>query len=382
MLIESLNVSHFRGIRHLGLENLTNVNLLLGKNNVAKTTVLEALFLFAAANVDVWANKVDGERGLLGSDQGFAYLFYRFDSNQPIELNANLLVDEYASGHLFDVHRYRLDVSVEAVSNPENNSQWLTPKFSQLSTSIKQDYSTEGVNKIRVTVHSTEPSSKKPLSVTLNRRNYSHNNNRGTIGRGSSNRALTNQSDFGQWLSTRMSFSDLYTRVEHLIVTKQDERLVEILRLIDPRIRSIALGGNDTIYFDLGKHLPTLLPLNLMGDGVQRLLSIIAALAIRPGSVVLIDEIDNGLHYSTLRVLWQAILSAAKEYKVQIIATTHSAEALRHLTIVLDDQQWSNFRSTVAVYTLVKDDNDVILSYRYDHEQLEFALEHDVEVRN
>ncbi|MCB2407020.1 AAA family ATPase [Hymenobacter lucidus] len=381
MLIQSLHVSHFRGIRHLKLENLTNVNLLLGKNNVAKTSVLEALFLFAAANVEVWANKIDNERGLLGSDQGFAYLFYGFDSNQPIELGADIVVDEYVSGHLFDVHRYRLDVGVEAVSNPDSNSQWLTPKFSQLSTSLKQEYQTEGVNKIRVTVFSTEPSAKKPLSVTLSRRSYGHNT-RVSTSRSGPNRSLINQSDFGQWLSTRMSFSDLYTRVEHLIVTKQDERLVEILRLIDHRIKSIALGSNDTIYFDLGGHLPTLLPLNLMGDGVQRLLSIIAALAIRPGAVVLIDEIDNGLHYSTLRVLWQAILSAAKEYKVQIIATTHSAEALRHLTGVLDDKQWADLRSTVAVYTLVKDDKDTIKSYRYDYEQLEFALEHDVEVRN
>ena len=122
--------------------------------------------------------------------------------------------------------------------------------------------------------------------------------------------------------------------------------------------------------------------INSMGEGIQRLLCIVAAIATNPGGTLLIDEIDNGLHYSALRILWKGILQAAREYDVQIVATTHSAEALRHLTWVLDEEENASYRDDVAAYTLIRATDDTVRSFRYDYEQLEFALEHDMEVRN
>lgn len=100
------------------------------------------------------------------------------------------------------------------------------------------------------------------------------------------------------------------------------------------------------------------------------------------GAVVLIDEVDNGLHYSALRILWKGILQAAREYDVQVFATTHSAEALRHLTWVLDDEENASYRDEVAVYTLIRADDDTVRTYRHDYEQLDYALDHGVEIRN
>lgn len=80
--------------------------------------------------------------------------------------------------------------------------------------------------------------------------------------------------------------------------------------------------------------------------------------------------------------MWKGILLAAREYNVQIISTTHSAEALRHLTWVLDDEEHKDYRDDVAAYTLIRANDDIVHSYRYNYEQLEFALEHDMEVRN
>ena len=119
-----------------------------------------------------------------------------------------------------------------------------------------------------------------------------------------------------------------------------------------------------------------------MGDGMQRLLAVITALSTVSGGIVLIDEIDNGLHYSALRILWKGILQAAREYDVQVFATTHSAEALRHLTWVLDEEENASFRDGVAAYTLIRTKDDEVRSFRYNHEQLEFAMDNDIEVRN
>lgn len=142
------------------------------------------------------------------------------------------------------------------------------------------------------------------------------------------------------------------------------------------------LGAAGQIYFDLGNDFRTLLPLNLMGEGIQRLLDVITSIAHTAGGIVLIDEIDNGLHYSALRTLWKGILQAAREYDVQVFATTHSAEALRHLTWVLDDEENASYRNDVAAYTLIRATDDEVKNYRYNYGQLEFALERGIEVRN
>lgn len=105
-------------------------------------------------------------------------------------------------------------------------------------------------------------------------------------------------------------------------------------------------------------------------------------MAHTPGAVIQIDEIDNGLHYSTLRILWKGILQAAREFDVQVFVTTHSAEALRNLTWVLDDEENASYRDEVAAYTLIRAKDDTVSSFRYDASQLEFALEHDIEIRN
>ena len=73
---------------------------------------------------------------------------------------------------------------------------------------------------------------------------------------------------------------------------------------------------------------------------------------------------------------------AARKHDVQIITTTHSAEALRNLTWVLDDEENASYRDDVAAYTLIRADDDTVRSYRHDYGQLEYALEHGIEVRN
>lgn len=183
-------------------------------------------------------------------------------------------------------------------------------------------------------------------------------------------------------LTTSIDRDTLSIKLEELKVNKQVDEMLQVLRLVDSRIEKIDLGANGQIYLDLGENFRTLLPLKLMGEGVQRLLDIISALASTQGGVVLIDEIDNGLHYSTLRILWKGILQAAHKYDVQVIATTHSAEALRHLTWVLDDEKGIIYRDDVVAYTLIRANDDTVRSYRYNYEQLEFAMEHDIEVRN
>jgi len=115
---------------------------------------------------------------------------------------------------------------------------------------------------------------------------------------------------------------------------KRRKKEVEgLLRKIEPRLESVEAlqtgqGQSSTpmIYADLG--LSEMIPVTQLGQGFSRLLDIYSEIVAADARVLLIDEIENGLHYSILPVIWKGLFLAAKEFDVQIFATTHSWECI------------------------------------------------------
>jgi hypothetical protein len=114
-----------------------------------------------------------------------------------------------------------------------------------------------------------------------------------------------------------------------LEVRKDPYDLLEVLRIVEPRlkrIRSISSPGGARLYGDIG--LGEMLPLGLLGDGLSRFTSLILKIANAHQGLVLVDEVENGLHYSAVEGVWGAIGAAARRFGVQVFATTHSWECI------------------------------------------------------
>lgn len=75
-------------------------------------------------------------------------------------------------------------------------------------------------------------------------------------------------------------------------------------------------------------------PIGSMGDGIWRLLGIALALVRAEGGILLVDEIDTGLHYSVLVDMWNLVFETAKRLDVQVFATTHSRDCYEALAAV------------------------------------------------
>ena len=371
MLMESFEVENFRSLKHLKLEKLARVNLLVGKNNSGKTSVLEAFFALFSIDTSHWLSIIDSERGLDNSKSDYRYIFYGFDINNVIRLSAIHKKPNSTDASSADTFNITIAANEQA-SLREREPRATVRRTGLMSLLIKLEL----------------PYSFEPITFELSRTDRNVNQltpisaGAENIFNDGINFSTMSRYAEGEIITTSIDRSTLSEKIESIKFNKQEFGLLSVLRLIDSRIKSIELGSNNQIYFDLGTSFRTLLPLNLMGEGIQRLLDIISAMASRIGGVVMIDEIDNGLHYSALRILWKGILQAAREYDVQIFATTHSAEALRHLTWVLDDEENASYRDDVAAYTLIRADDDTVRSYRHDYEQLEYAIEHGIEVRN
>ncbi len=128
--------------------------------------------------------------------------------------------------------------------------------------------------------------------------------------------------------------------LERLREQKQDERILQFLKSVEPRLKRMELNsvsGKPMILVDIG--LSELVPLAMLGKGAARFVQIMLSIASSPNGLVLVDEIELGLHHGTLQKVWQSVDEAADYFNTQIIATTHSYECLQTAYHALVDKE-------------------------------------------
>jgi len=175
----------------------------------------------------------------------------------------------------------------------------------------------------------------------------------------------------------RNNLGILAERFSNLAVDNEEDKIVQILRIIEPRLKGLTVqhrGGSPVIHGDIGTKRR--MPLPLMGDGMGRLLGIALAIPEAQGGLLLVDEIENGLHHTVMSKVWQAIAELAREYTVQIVATTHSEECIRAAHQAFATSEQYDF----ALHRLERV-KGTIRAVTFDRETLEAATELGLEVR-
>jgi AAA15 family ATPase/GTPase len=121
-----------------------------------------------------------------------------------------------------------------------------------------------------------------------------------------------------------------------VILKRRKQKVEEMLRQIEPRLQTLQplqIGqpgqpSTPLIYAEI-EGLSEMIPVTQLGQGFNRLLDIYSELVVADAKVLLIDEIENGLHYSVLPLVWKGLFLAAQEFDAQIFATTHSWECIQ-----------------------------------------------------
>ncbi len=125
--------------------------------------------------------------------------------------------------------------------------------------------------------------------------------------------------------------------LEEAMLTPEEETVLGALRTIEPDIERIAPVGSSGGHRRGGvavKLAGERVPIGSLGDGIWRLLGIALALVRARGGVMLVDEIDTGLHYSVLEKMWHLVYETAKRLDVQVFATTHSRDCYESLAAI------------------------------------------------
>ena len=119
----------------------------------------------------------------------------------------------------------------------------------------------------------------------------------------------------------------------------------------------------------------------MAGDGIRRYIGIIMSAAISKANLLLIDEIENGLHYSVYTKLWKALIITTQKNNIQLFVTTHNKEVLRSLYSAYTELQSSLDNEAIKVYTLKVYENGAHVAYPLSAKGLEGAIDNEVEIR-
>jgi AAA15 family ATPase/GTPase len=159
--------------------------------------------------------------------------------------------------------------------------------------------------------------------------------------------------------------------------------VISALQLIEPKVEGVAFVEDPSSRYRADERVPLVkiqgvgdpLPLKSMGDGMMRLFQIIVALANAQGGILLIDEFENGLHWSIQPLVWDVVFRVAERLNVQVFATTHSRDCIQGF-----DQAWRKRVDQGAFFRLDLKD-EMVRVREYAAETLADALEAEVEVR-
>jgi hypothetical protein len=182
------------------------------------------------------------------------------------------------------------------------------------------------------------------------------------------------------------SGNELIALWETVALTSNEERVLNALRLLEPSIEKIASvsvthdyygGGNQRGGFRAKfKDVERPVPIGSLGDGIWRLLVMAIAIAQCKDGILLIDEIDTGLHYSVMADMWKLIYGAARELNVQVFATTHSNDCIQSLAEVCCSEEEAG-----GNVTLQRIERGIKKSVAYTSKEIEAAAARGIEVR-
>jgi predicted ATPase len=109
-----------------------------------------------------------------------------------------------------------------------------------------------------------------------------------------------------------------------------EETIERLIEAVDDRIKKIRVEpGEDGNHLMVDLGLSEMIPLTQVGQGINRLVAMFSEIVGEQPGVCLIDEIENGIHHSLLQQIWTGIAASAAEMDVQVFATTHSQECVQ-----------------------------------------------------
>ena len=364
-----LCVRHFKGLDSIELEDLGCFNILLGANDVGKTSLLEGVFLLTGlSNLQLPITIQNLRNFVVQAFDDLSYYFHRLDIDTPIELSAKSYQEQRKLSISASEAGVADEVTIQRVRGGGNGAkaQQLREEAAEvrLSSSVAK-----GARALRYDGVIETPNGRSVFTGELK---VSSANDIQFEPKPDGGKMIIPARIFG----TTAEYDG--QAIADVVVNKKEVELLEILRRINPQIERIGIKGN-VAYLDVG--LEKMIPLNMFGSGMIRAANILAHCLLGNLKILLIDEIENGLHYNGIVSLLKALLTLSSQREIQIFATTHSLAILEGVQEVLAAQEFEKVRPTTNCYVLARNEEGSVRSYKYDYAQFDHCIRNGIEIR-
>lgn len=326
-----LEIIKYNRINNLHLRKLNIINLIAGKNNAGKTSTLEAIYLLLKQNNVNGLYEITSKRAKITESIPVKWLASML--NRKIQVKGNnglyldIIIEEEKSSEI-NLDGYQGSIFLKSgFQEKEYNSKTVLNSIYGNKTSAKE------INELIPVVY-TSPfisSSIREVSLAYN---------------------------------STIEKKGLY------------HKIIQFLQKVDPGIVDIKLSDENEIRRFLVEHQDYEEPFDIsqFGEGLQRIFNISLQFASATNGVLLIDEVENAIHYSLFKNFASFIYQLAVEFNVQVFISSHSKEAID--AFVIDD-----YLQYLSVYHLQEINNGISAKYASGEEFKKLVNSLDMDLR-
>lgn len=396
--INSIKLNNFRGFDKIEIQNFKKINIFVGKNGLGKTTILEAIYLALKPYANS-LNTLYKTRGF--TENTFLQEILDSNSNKKNRNKSQKLIQtpkwndilslikvgstknttiEASSNFNFDLEREVLlkpyPFSQSKLKQDDSSFDFLKNSKNDNETNFLYIATQDEANKIKASIISgIRKSEILPNSADNSETQF--------FDKEASNhkKTLISYPDFKIFYYTSI-ISNQYNHLRgpegHFSLiknTKYFQEILELLKKIDDRIENFSFDSEGEIRCKLANQ-ETEIGFAALGDGVKKIFSILCSISFCKNGVLILDEIENGLHHSIQKIFWDFVILAINNFNVQLFVATHSYEMLEAFEESLEERKFD----FISIYRISKDELGANILH-FNNKELDNFLDEKLEIR-
>ncbi|GAA8179326.1 ATP/GTP phosphatase [Helicobacter pylori] len=334
-MIQSVRIKNFKNFKDTQIDGFTKLNIITGWNNVGKSNLLEALYCLVGKSMHPCANLTeiyDNIRKEPLTTESKNLMFYGLDTKEEIQIVTTLDSNQ------------TLDLQIKFIASEDQKviESQIIPTAEQTQMSYQLNFTLKKNNEEIYNDH---------LNIAKIP-NFPPIPNQSGYNRQFKNFEPSQLQKLSPFESAVIISSDVAYRQAHMIqaVSKicsnnqLEEELNKHLNQFDNNIQSISFNTNNQLKLKV-KNIKEKVPLSIFGDGLKKYLHIVSAFMADNAKTIYIDEVENGLHFSRMKLLLRCVIDFINDNKdgnLQVFMTTHSQEFIEILDQVIREKDFAH----------------------------------------
>ncbi|WQT55303.1 ATP/GTP-binding protein [Helicobacter pylori] len=334
-MIQSVRIKNFKTFKDTQIDGFTKLNIITGGNNVGKSNLLEALYCLVGKSMHPCTNITeiyDNIRKEPLTTESKNLMFYGLDTEKEIQIVTTLDNNQTLDLQIKFIASEKQKVIESQIIPTVEHAQ----EFSRLNFTLKKNNKEIYNDHLNITKIPNFPPIPNQPGYNRQFKNFDPNQLQKLL----------------PFESATIIPSDVVYRQAHMIqaVSKicsnnqLEEELNKHLNQFDNNIQSISFNANNQLKLKV-KNIKEKLPLSAFGDGLKKYLHIVSAFMADNAKTIYIDEVENGLHFSRMKLLLRCVIDFINDNKdgnLQVFMTTHNQEFIEILDQVIKEKDFAH----------------------------------------